>query len=35
MLEPCCRQTGGRLVVFVRGTDNAIYHRWQVSRNGN
>jgi hypothetical protein len=22
-------------VVFVRDTDNAIYHRWQVSRNGN
>jgi Common central domain of tyrosinase len=27
-------QTGGRLVVFVRGTDNALWHRWQVSRNG-
>ena len=27
-------QTGGRLVVFGRGTDNAIWHRWQVSRNG-
>jgi hypothetical protein len=22
-------------VVFVGGADNAIYHRWQVSRNGN
>jgi hypothetical protein len=21
-------------VVFVRGTDNAIWHRWQVTRNG-
>jgi tyrosinase len=27
-------QTGGRLVVFHRGTDNAIYHRWQKTRNG-
>jgi len=27
-------QTGGRLVVFARGTDNAIWHRWQTSRNG-
>jgi tyrosinase len=27
-------QTGGRLVVFARGTDNTIWHRWQVSRNG-
>jgi hypothetical protein len=27
-------QTGGRLVVFVRGTDNNIYHRWQITRNG-
>ena len=22
-------------MVFVQGTDNAIYHHWQVSRNGN
>ena len=28
-------QTGGRLVVFARGTDNAILHRWQTSSNGN
>lgn len=28
-------QTGGRLVVCVRGADNSIWHRWQVSRNGN
>ena len=27
-------QTGGRLVVFGRGTDNAVWHRWQVTRNG-
>ena len=27
-------QTGGRLVVFGRGTDGQIYHRWQVSYNG-
>jgi tyrosinase len=28
-------ETGGRLVVFARGTDNNIWHRWQVTRNGN
>jgi hypothetical protein len=28
-------QTGGRLVVFTRGSDNNIWHRWQVTRNGN
>jgi V8-like Glu-specific endopeptidase len=27
-------QTGGRLVVFARGTDNQVWHRWQVTRNG-
>jgi hypothetical protein len=27
-------QTGGRLVAFVRGTDNRIYHRWQTTSNG-
>jgi hypothetical protein len=27
-------QTGGRLVVFVKGTDNAIHYRGQTSRNG-
>jgi tyrosinase-like protein len=27
-------QTGGRLVVFVRGSDNTIWHRWQITRNG-
>ncbi|MCP3136962.1 PASTA domain-containing protein [Pyxidicoccus xibeiensis] len=27
-------QTGGRLVVFDRGTDNAMWHRWQLTRNG-
>jgi hypothetical protein len=27
-------QTGGRLVVFVRGTDNNLYHRWQMTENG-
>ena len=28
-------ETGGRLVVFARGADNNIWHRWQVTRNGN
>jgi hypothetical protein len=27
-------QTGGRLVVFGRGTNNRIWHIWQTSRNG-
>jgi hypothetical protein len=27
-------QTEGRLVVFVQGTDNSIWHRWQMTRNG-
>jgi len=27
-------QTRGRLVVFVRGTDNTIWHRWQMTTNG-
>ena len=28
-------QTGGRLVVFARGTDNAIWHNWQARPDGN
>ena len=27
-------ETGGRLVVFARHADNAIWHKWQVTRNG-
>jgi hypothetical protein len=27
-------QTGGRLVAFIRGTDNNVYHRWQTTNNG-
>jgi hypothetical protein len=25
----------GRLVLFARGADNAVWHRWQISPNGN
>jgi GH25 family lysozyme M1 (1,4-beta-N-acetylmuramidase) len=28
------RNSDGRLEVFVRGTDNAIYHNWQTAPNG-
>jgi len=28
------RNADGRMEVFVRGTDNAVWHKWQVARNG-
>ena len=29
------RNADGRLEVFVRGTDNALWHQWQTAPNGN